>query len=97
MTPPGRPRRLDTCGTCTYYLHMPKMIRLRRVPDALHRRLKARAARAGMSLSDSLVREVGKISERPTVEEIRTRLAALPPGRLKTSPTKAIRKQRDRR
>ncbi len=50
-----------------------------------------------MSLSDYLVREVGKIAERPTLEEIRTRLAALPPGRLKTSPTKAIREERDRR
>jgi plasmid stability protein len=73
------------------------MIQLRHVPDALHHRLKARAARAGMSLSDYLVREVGKIAERPTLEEIRTRLAALPPSRLKTSPTKAIREERDRR
>ncbi len=76
---------------------MPKMIQLRHVPDALHHRLKARAALAGMSLSDYLVREVGKIAERPTLEEIRTRLASLPPGRLKTSPTKAIREERDRR
>ncbi len=76
---------------------MPKMIQLRHVPDALHHRLKARAALAGMSLSDYLVREVGKIAERPTLEEIRTRLASLPSGRLKTSPTKAIREERDRR
>jgi plasmid stability protein len=73
------------------------MIQLRHVPDALHHRLKARAALAGMSLSDYLVREVGKIAERPTLEEIRTRLASLPRGRLKTSPTKAIREERDRR
>jgi plasmid stability protein len=31
---------------------MPKMIQLRNVPDDLHRKLKARAALAGMSLSD---------------------------------------------
>jgi plasmid stability protein len=72
------------------------MIQLRHVPDALHDRLKVRAVRAGMSLSDYLVREVGNIAERPTLEEIRTRLAALPPGRLKTSQTKAIREERDR-
>ena len=34
---------------------MPKMIQLRNVPDTLHRRLKARAAMAGMSLSDYLL------------------------------------------
>jgi hypothetical protein len=73
------------------------MIQLRHVPDALHHRLKARAALAGMSLSDYLVREVGKIAEYPTLEEIRTRLASLPPSRLRTSPTKAIREERDRR
>jgi len=31
---------------------MPKMIQLRNVPDDLHRKLKARAALTGMSLSD---------------------------------------------
>ena len=45
---------------------MAKMIQLRNVPDALHRTLKARAALAGMSLSDFLVREIRKSAERPT-------------------------------
>jgi antitoxin FitA len=76
---------------------MPKMIQLRHVPDALHRRLKARAALEGMSLSDYLVREVRKVAERPSVEEIRARLTALAPVRLKTSPTEALREERDRR
>jgi plasmid stability protein len=31
---------------------MSKMIQLRHVPDALHKRLRARAAMAGMTLSD---------------------------------------------
>ena len=38
--------------TCNYVVHMSKMIQIRNVPDALHRKLKARAAMAGMSLSD---------------------------------------------
>lgn len=37
---------------------MSKMIQIRNVPDALHRKLKARAALEGMSLSDYLLAEV---------------------------------------
>jgi antitoxin FitA len=76
---------------------MSKMIQLRHIPDALHRQLKVRAAAAGMSLSDYLVREVCKLAERPTIEEIRKRLTALSPVHLKTSPTKVVRQARDSR
>jgi antitoxin FitA len=50
------------------------MIQVRNVPDALHRGLKARAAMAGMSLSDYLLRELREIAERPTLAEFRERL-----------------------
>lgn len=53
---------------------MSKMIQLRNVPDALHRRLKARAAMSGMSLSDYLLSEIKEIAERPTLAEMRERL-----------------------
>ncbi|HLW85366.1 MAG TPA: hypothetical protein VKR60_09145 [Candidatus Sulfotelmatobacter sp.] len=53
---------------------MSKMIQLRNVPDALHRSLKARAAMAGMSLSDYLLAEMKEIAERPTLAELRDRL-----------------------
>lgn len=53
---------------------MSKMIQLRNVPDALHRSLKARAAMAGMSLSDYLLTEIKEIAERPTLAELRDRL-----------------------
>jgi len=53
---------------------MPKMIQLRNVPDALHRTLKARAAMAGMSLSDYLLAEIREMAERPTLAELRDRL-----------------------
>jgi plasmid stability protein len=76
---------------------MAKMIQLRHVPDTLHRQLKARAAQAGMSLSDYLVQEVRKVAERPTLDEIKTRLAALGQTRLRSSPTAIIREERDRR
>ena len=73
------------------------MIQLRHVPDSLHRQLKARAAIEGMSLSDFLIREARKIAERPTMDEIRTRLAAQAPTQLKTSIAKALRDERDHR
>lgn len=53
---------------------MSKMIQLRNVPDGLHRSLKARAAMAGMSLSDYLLSEIKEIAERPTLAELRERL-----------------------
>ena len=53
---------------------MSKMIQLRNVPDILHRRLKARAAMLGRSLSDYLLAEIQEIAERPTLEEFRERL-----------------------
>lgn len=53
---------------------MAVMIQVRNVPDALHRTLKARAATAGMSLSDYLLVELREIAERPTLAEFRERL-----------------------
>jgi plasmid stability protein len=53
---------------------MGKMIQVRNVPEALHRRLKARAATTGMSLSDYLLGELREIAERPTLAEFRERL-----------------------
>ena len=83
--------------TCKYVIRMSKMIQLRNVPDALHRKLKARAAEEGMSLSDYLIREVRRVSEFRTDEEIRTRLTALPRADFKISPTEIVRQERDRR
>lgn len=53
---------------------MDRMIQVRNVPDALHRSLKARAAMAGMSLSDYLLGELWEIAERPTLAEFRAHL-----------------------
>jgi len=76
---------------------MSKMIQLRNVPDALHRRLKACAASEGLSLSDFLTREARRIAERPTREEFLQRLAARPVTNLKVSPTEVVRQERDSR
>jgi plasmid stability protein len=53
---------------------MSKMIQIRNVPDRVHRTLKARAAEAGVSLSDYLLAELRDVASRPTPEEMRERL-----------------------
>jgi len=64
------------CSTCSNVDRMSVMIQIRNVPEDLHRRLKARAAMAGMSLSDYLLKEISAVAERPTMEEMRQRLAS---------------------
>jgi plasmid stability protein len=76
---------------------MSKMIQLRHVPDELHRKLKSRAAMAGLTLSDYLLQEVRRIAERPTVAELRSRLAQRSPVTTKVPPAKAVRTERDSR
>jgi hypothetical protein len=50
---------------------MTKMIQIRNVPEELHRRLKARAALAAMTLSEYLLTEIKLVGERPTLAELR--------------------------
>jgi hypothetical protein len=76
---------------------MSRIIQLRHVPDALHRQLKARAALAGMSLSEYLIRELRKIAEQPTPETMRKRLQQRAPYRGRLSPTEVLRAGRDGR
>ena len=72
------------------------MIQIRNVPEALHRRLKSRAAMAGMSLSDFLLAEIRQAAERPTPDELRARLKARSETTLSTPPAEAVRAERDR-
>jgi plasmid stability protein len=73
---------------------MPRVIQIRNVPEALHRRLKTRAAMAGMSLSQYLLGEVRALAERPTLDQLRVRLASRPPAAVGLSPTRALRAER---
>jgi plasmid stability protein len=76
---------------------MSKMIQLRNVPDALHRSLKARAALAGMSLSDYLLAEIKEIAERPTLEELRERLHKRKPVAVRLDTARLVREEREAR
>jgi plasmid stability protein len=72
------------------------MIQIRNVPDALHRRLKSRAALAGMSLSDYLLSEIRHVAERPTIDELRACLERRPGMTPSVAPAQAVRAERDR-
>jgi antitoxin FitA len=74
---------------------MSKMIQLRNVPDALHRKLKARAAMEGTSLSDYLIAQIRRSAERPTLNELRDRLAARKSVSPRPTPADAVRDERE--
>lgn len=76
---------------------MSKMVQLRNVPDALHRSLKARAALAGMSLSDYLISEIREIAERPTLAELRERLRMRKSVSAGLDTARLVREERDAR
>ena len=61
------------------------MIQIRNVPAELHRTFKARAATAGMSMSEYLLGELRGLAERPSMETMRARLAALPETEITTA------------
>jgi plasmid stability protein len=71
------------------------MIQIRNVPDALHSRLKSRAALAGMSLSDYLLSEIRSVAELPTIEELRARLENRATVNPNTPPARILRAERD--
>ena len=73
------------------------MIQVRDVPEHVHRTLKSRAAREGMSLSDFLKKELARAAERPTMQEWLDRAQQAKPIRAKISPAQAIRELRDSR
>jgi plasmid stability protein len=75
---------------------MSVMIQIRNVPEPLHRRLKSRAALAGMSLSDYLLNELRELADRPTVEELRARLRSRSRTTPFPEPAEAVRTERDK-
>lgn len=79
---------------CKYAICMTKTIQLRNVPDDIHRTLKARAALAGLSLSDYLLAEARRIVERPTLDELKARLATHSSVKLDRSAAEMLREER---
>jgi plasmid stability protein len=75
---------------------MAKMIQVRNVADDVHRTLKARAAAAGVSLSDYIKRDLEEAAAHPTLEEIDARVASRGRSRLRTQTVlSALREARE--
>ena len=73
------------------------MIQVRDVPDDVHRTLKSRSAREGMSLSDFIKRELERAAERPTMREWLERTQQRKPIPAKRSAAQLVRELRDSR
>ena len=82
--------------TCYHVPTMSKMIQIRNVPDDVHRKLKVRAAREGISLSELLLREAVRLADTPSLEEWVARVRAHPRVHLtRESIVEAVRAERD--
>lgn len=74
---------------------MSKMIQIRNVPDTLHRKIKARAAQSGMTLSDYPRAEIQRIAALPTRDEMLAPLHARTRVTLRTCAAEIIRRARE--
>lgn len=73
------------------------MIQIRNVPETLHRELKARAARAGMTLSDYLLDLIRSGTERPEPDVLLKRIRERAAVYVSESPADAVRAVREAR
>lgn len=72
-----------------------KTIQIRNVPDHTHRELRTRAAAAGVSLSDYVLEELERITDRPTVAEVMRKAASRSGGPTTAQVVAAVRAVRD--
>ncbi len=76
---------------------MNAMIQIRNVPTSIHRRLKARAALEGVSMSRFVLREIERALERPSRNELLDAIQAQPEITLDPPPAEIIREERELR
>lgn len=67
------------------------------MPEDLHRRLKARAALEGTTVSDLVMHEIERLVERPSKAEVLARIADREPVSLSESAADAVRAERAER
>ncbi len=97
----AEPLRTPWCWTIALHENryhtqrMGTLVQIRDVPEPIHRKLKARAADRGTSLSEYLRQELERIAATPTNQELRERLARREPVHLSETPAEAIRAIRD--
>jgi antitoxin FitA len=76
---------------------MAKSVQIRNVPDRIHAVYRARAAKAGKSLSEFLLLELRRWAEVPTKDELLEVILRQKPLHLKTAPADIVRAERDSR
>ena len=76
---------------------MNKHVQIRSLPEAAHRKLKVRAAKEGLSMSDYLKRLIDRDLERPSWDEVKARMRKLTPLDLPETTAEMIRHERDSR
>ncbi len=74
-----------------------KLLQIRNVPEDVHRRLKARAAMEGMSLSELALAELRRSLDRPTRRELMARVEAREPAVVSEASAEAVRTERESR
>lgn len=83
-------------GACEYHFNM-KMLQIRNVPDELHRRMKARAALEGRTLSDFALDQLRRALDRPSDAELIARVRRREPVLGGPSSDQAVRAEREQR
>ena len=76
---------------------MHRNIQIRGVPPRVHAVLRARAAKAGMSLSEFLLAELRAVADRPALDEILERISHRESLQPRESPARAVRAEREAR
>lgn len=76
---------------------MNAMIQIRNVPTKLHRQLKVRAALEGISMSQFILREIERVLERPSRDEVLRRIAEQGETYLSQPAADVLRAERDSR
>jgi antitoxin FitA len=77
-------------------MQMASTIQIRHVPDDVHSTLRARAAAAGVSLSDYLLGEIVRVAKRPPVADVLMRAGQRSGGADTVAIVAAVRSGRDR-
>jgi len=81
---------------CTFEV-VAKTVQIRNVPDEVHKTLRVRAAEAGLSLSDYVLKEMVRLSRRPPIADVLQRASERPGGASIKEIVSAVRSGRDRR
>ena len=89
--------KIDMNNACFHTLIMQTMIQIRNVPQSLHRRLKARAAMEGTSMSQYVLRAIERALERPSRQELLESIRSQPELRLEPSPAEVLHEERNAR